>query len=242
MTNRIEKLLPAVHDDLQRLASNYLQSGIDDYQIGETELVNQAYLKLIDSQETEWKNRAHFFAVASNAMRRVLVEHFRKRKTEHIDDATSISDDRFDKLVNLDKALERLSLLDKRQAQIVELRFFGGLTFEETAESLDIALATAKRDWFFAKAWLQRELEGKLPSPILSRQGITGTFINTTQPTATLDLMVSEDISPENLSKLLFSLNRLHLNLLAEPLEIESIKIGDSDFVYEGQSEWENSQ
>jgi len=132
-------------------------------------LVNEAYLRLIDITQVHWQNRAHFFAMAARTMRRILVDSARARGNQRrggdvvkvaLDDALVVGTDRRDDLVALDEALERLGAVYPRQAQVVELRYFGGLTLEETAAALDISTDTVKRDWRFAKLWLLRELSG----------------------------------------------------------------------------------
>jgi RNA polymerase sigma factor (TIGR02999 family) len=130
-------------------------------------LVNEAFLKLIDQKEVQWRNRAHFFAIAAQMMRRILVDYARSRsyakrgggiRSLPLDEALIVSDERNNEVVALDETLERLAKLDPRKGQIVELRFFGGLSIEETAEVLTVSPGTVMRDWTLAKAWLRREM------------------------------------------------------------------------------------
>ncbi|MDQ4120796.1 MAG: sigma-70 family RNA polymerase sigma factor [Acidobacteriota bacterium] len=162
-----EKLLPIVYEDLRRLAGVYLSNERTDHTLQATALVHEAYIRLVDWQNVSWQNRAHFFAVAAQVMRRILVDHARRKKAEKrggfgrrlaLDDAVSFPEKKDVDLVALDDALELLEKSDARQAKIVELRFFGGLTIEETAEVLKISPATVKNEWTFAKAWLRVEL------------------------------------------------------------------------------------
>ncbi|MEO6528173.1 MAG: ECF-type sigma factor [Gemmatimonadaceae bacterium] len=164
-----ERIFPLVYDELRRLAHRKLASEFSGRTLGTTELVHEAYLKLIDQSRVEWAGRAHFMAIAALAMRRILVDRARARRSvkrggerlsvplEAIELGT---EERADMLVALDEALDRLRELDARQARIVECRFFGGMTEEETAEAVGIGLRTAKRDWARARSWLYRELYG----------------------------------------------------------------------------------
>lgn len=162
-----EKLAPLVYDELKRLARSYMRRERPDHTLQTTALVNEAYLKLVQQQTVDWKSRSHFFGIAAQLMRRILIDHARGHLREKrggaqgalpLDGAIVFSPERSEELVKLDKALERLSKLDARQSRIVELRFFGGLTVEETAEFLGISPKTVKRDWSVAKAWLHGEL------------------------------------------------------------------------------------
>lgn len=162
----LERLLPLVYDELRKLAAGYMRKERADHTLQPTALVHEAYLRLIDQQRVDWNNRAHFFGIAAQMMRRVLVDHARRRQAGKRDAATwllSFSEevakaDRDPELLDFDRALERLAALDPRQAKIVELRFFGGLTVEETAEVAGISAATVKREWHTARAWLAREI------------------------------------------------------------------------------------
>jgi len=159
--------MPLVYNELRRLADHYLRQERQDHTLQPTALVHEAYLKLIDQTRVDWQNRAHFFGVAAQVMRRILVDHARRHRASKrggfqqkltLDEAIDYSQSRDVDLVALDDALNALARLDARQSRIVELRFFGGLTIEETAEALDIAPATVKVDWSMAKAWLRREI------------------------------------------------------------------------------------
>ena len=156
-----EKLLPLVYDELRKLAHGYMENERADHTLQATALVHEAYIRLVDWENVSWENRAHFFAVAARVMRKILVDYARQKKAQKrggqklaLDDAVSFASEREFDLIALDDALESLAKLDARQAQIVELRFFGGLTIEETAEVLNISPATVKREWAMAKAWL----------------------------------------------------------------------------------------
>lgn len=160
------RLLEAVYDDLRRLAGAYMQNERPDHTLQATALVHEAYMRLVDWQNVSWQSRAHFFSVAAQVMRRVLIDHARGRNTNKrsghrllLDDAISIPNDKEIDLIALEDALTTLEKIDPRQAKIVELKFFGGLTVEETAYVLKIGESTVRRDWTFAKAWLKRELD-----------------------------------------------------------------------------------
>jgi RNA polymerase sigma factor (TIGR02999 family) len=164
----LDRLLPYVYNELHRQASRYLRRERSDHTLQTTALIHEAYLKLIDQREVEWQNRAHFFAVAAQAMRRILVDYARERKRKkrggddvklQLDEALNISTgERSIDLVALDEALTRLAAFDERQAKVVELRYFSGMTEEETAEVLGTSPATVRRDWNMAKAWLYYQL------------------------------------------------------------------------------------
>jgi RNA polymerase sigma factor (TIGR02999 family) len=163
--NAPEKLLEAVYDDLRRLAAKYMRNERGDHTLQATALVHEAYIRLVDWKNVSWQNRAHFFAVAAQVMRKILVDNARaknagKRGGQKIslDEAVSFAEEKELNLIALDEALSNLEKLDERQARIVELRFFGGLSIEETAYVLDVSATTVKREWTFAKAWFQREL------------------------------------------------------------------------------------
>ena len=163
-----EELMPLVYDELRKVAARYLRRERADHTLQPTALVNEAYLKLIDISSVEWNDRAHFFAVSSNVMRRILVDHARAQATEkrggvlqkvELTEAVSFSKEREIDLLALNDALEKLAELDERQSQIVEMRFFGGLSVEETAEVLKVSTRTIKREWAMAKAWLYQRMK-----------------------------------------------------------------------------------
>jgi RNA polymerase sigma-70 factor, ECF subfamily len=159
-------LMDAVYGELRRLARGYLLRERRDHTLPPTALVHEAYAKLVDQRRVHWQNRAHFFAVASHVMRRLLVDHARahgasKRGaglTVSLEGVDAESPERSPDVIALDAALDKLARLDPRQARLVELRFFGGLTFDEAAAVLDVAAVTVKRDWTLARTWLYREL------------------------------------------------------------------------------------
>src|SRR5918996_863065 len=163
----LEQLTPLVYSELRRLAARYLRKERPDHTLQSTALVHEAYLRLIDQKNVRWQNRAHFFGVAAQMIRRILVDHARSRHAAKrgaaapklsLDEAIALPDRRDLDLVALDDALNSLGKIDPQQARIVELRFFTGLTVEETAEVLGISPATVKRDWVTAKAWLYRDI------------------------------------------------------------------------------------
>jgi RNA polymerase sigma factor (TIGR02999 family) len=167
------KLIPLVYDQLRRLANAYMRRERTGHTLQTTALVHEAYLKLLGQHSVDWQNRAHFFGIAAQVMRRVLIDHARSHVRdkrgggrEHVqfDEALVFSPERSAEFLELNAALERLSEMDARQAQIVEMRFFAGLTVEETAEVLKISPKTVKRDWSVAKAWLHGELKGSYGS------------------------------------------------------------------------------
>jgi RNA polymerase sigma factor (TIGR02999 family) len=166
----LEALMPLVYDELRRLARHYLRQERSDHTLQSTALVHEAYLRLAGGNAPQWQNRAHFFGVAAHLMRQILVEHARghdaaKRGGSAIklalDDAVALPQQIDVDVVALDKALNELSELDAQQSRIVELRFFGGLTIEDTSEVLKISPATVKRDWVTARAWLYRAMTGE---------------------------------------------------------------------------------
>lgn len=164
----LDELIPLVYDELRRQAARYLRRERVNHTLQPTALINEAYLKLIDQRGVTWQNRAHFFAIAAQAMRRILVDHARGKHSEKrggdeeelpLEEALTVAtDERDTDLIALDEALTRLEKRDKQQARIVELRYFSGLSLEETAEALNISRTTAARDWAMAKGWLHREL------------------------------------------------------------------------------------
>jgi RNA polymerase sigma factor (TIGR02999 family) len=163
----LDRLMPLVYGELRRLAARYLHRERPDHTLQATALVHEAYLRLIDQRQARWQNRAHFFGVAAQAMRRILVDHARRHHAAKrgsaepklsLDEAFNASHARAADVIALDDALTSLASLDRRQSQIVEFRFFGGLSIEEVAEVLSVSPATVKREWNMAKAWLYREV------------------------------------------------------------------------------------
>ncbi len=167
-TDVLDELIPLVYDELSRQAHRYLRRERIGHTLQTTALVNEVYLKLADQKNVSWESRSHFFAIAANLMRRILIDYARNKhrvKRGGIKDALpleealtiSVSQTSFD-LLELDEVLTRFAKIDEQQTRIVELRYFSGLSIEETADVLKISTATVKRDWLLAKAWLQREL------------------------------------------------------------------------------------
>ncbi len=168
--------MPAVYDELRRLAKNYLGRERPGHTLQTTALVHEAYLRLVDQKAVNWQNRAQFFGIAAQMMRRILINHANERQAQKrqgyatkvsLDEAVSFFEKREVDLMALDEALNSLAVLDPKQTQIVELRFFGGLTIDEVAEVLAISPATTKREWDSAKLWLRRQLNmgGSASSP-----------------------------------------------------------------------------
>ena len=164
----LNQLLPLVYDELRRLADRYLHRERSDHTLQATALVHEAYLRLID-QRVSWANRAHFFGVAAEMMRRILIDHARSRQAAKrgsggikisLDDVLELTDERAADLIALDDALKALAEFDPQKARVVELRFFGGLSIEETAAVMGVGTATITRQWRLAKAWLYHELSG----------------------------------------------------------------------------------
>jgi RNA polymerase sigma factor (TIGR02999 family) len=167
----LERLAPLVSQELRRLAKRYMGRETPGHLLQTTALVNEAYLRLIDATQVKWQNRAHFFALSANVMRHILVDFARTdRNLKHgggakhlnLEEAVAVTPKPDGNLVALDEALKALAVLNSRQSQVVELRFFGGLNLEETAEVLQVSVGTVRRDWTFARAWLHRELGGKI--------------------------------------------------------------------------------
>jgi len=165
-----QQLMPLVYDELRRVARRSLAGQRNDHTLQSTALVHEAYLRLAGPRAMHWQNRSHFFAVAAQMMRQILVDHARRRLaakrggsslTLSLDEAVALPQQTRVDLVALDDALTRLAELDQRQSQVVELRFFGGLSVEETARALGISVATVKREWAVARAWLYAELHGE---------------------------------------------------------------------------------
>jgi RNA polymerase sigma factor (TIGR02999 family) len=167
----LAELTPLVYDELHRVAHHHLSGQRADHTLQTTALVNEAYLRLADQTNPRWQNRAHFFAVAAQAMRQILVSYARTQQSQkrgggarkvELDQAALISPEKSTEIVDLHEALEQLSALDSRKAQVVELKYFGGLNYEEIAEVLKISRITARRDWEFAKVWLYTELHNSM--------------------------------------------------------------------------------
>ena len=162
----LDRLTPVVYDELRRLAHGYLRRERSSHSLQTTALVNEAYMRLVDYKRMQWQNRAHFFAVSAQLMRRILVEHARRHNlkrgggVQHVslEAAAEVGGARAEDLVALDDAMKVLEKLDQRKAQVIEMRFFGGLSVEETAEVLKVSPVTVMRDWSTAKAWLYRQL------------------------------------------------------------------------------------
>ena len=169
----LDRLLPEIYAELRRLASSYLWRERRDHTLQATALVHEAFLKLVDQRAVRWQNRAHFFGIAAQAMRRILVDHARGHDAEKrgsgiarvpLTEAIAMSQQQPAELLALDESLTRLAAVDPQQGRIVELRVFAGLSVDETAEVLGISPATVKRDWAVAKAWLLREIRPEKPS------------------------------------------------------------------------------
>jgi len=169
----VDSLLPIVYEELRRLAAAYIRRERPGQTLQPTALVHEAYLRLMKDKPGRWQNRAHFCAIAAHSMRQILIERARARGAQKrggarhrvtLDDALVAGGERSIDLIALDEAMERLAAFDPEQARLVELRFFGGLTVEETAEAMDISPATVKRHWAVACAWLARELQGSPPA------------------------------------------------------------------------------
>jgi len=169
----LEALMPLVYDELRRLAHHYLRQERNDHTLQSTALVHEAYLRLAGQNPPQWQNRAHFFGIAAHIMRQILVEYARGRSAAKrggsacrltLDEAVALPQQMDVDVVELDKALTGLAELDAQQSRIVELRFFAGLTIEDTSEVLGISPATVKRDWVTARAWLYRAMTGEAPA------------------------------------------------------------------------------
>lgn len=169
-TAALDQLIPIVYGELRAVAARYLRRERQDHTLQPTALVNEAYLRLIDQKQVQWQNRAHFMGVAAQMMRRILLDHAKSahrakrgggaRKVS-LEEALSLSDERANDLVELDEALTALAAFDERKSRVVELRYFGGLSVEETAEVLKVSEITVARDWKIAKAWLYTYIEDK---------------------------------------------------------------------------------
>jgi len=163
----LDRITPLVYDELRRIAHRYVQREREGHTLQTTALVNEAYLRLAGQQRIDWQNRSHFFAVTAQVMRHILIDHARRRHfTKHgggarqvsLEDAALMSQERAAELIALDEALDELAKLDQRKSRVVELRYFGGLSLEETAEVLEVSLMTVRRDWRVAKAWLYKRV------------------------------------------------------------------------------------
>lgn len=165
----LNKLLPIVETELRRIAHNYMRKERGQHTLQTSALVNEAYLKLIDQRDVHWQNRSHFFALSAQIMRRILINHARDRVAKkrggnhahvNLEDTVILTIEKSEELIALDEALKKLATFDKTKSKIVELRYFGGLTIDETAEALGIAAITVSVNWRLAKAWLAREIKG----------------------------------------------------------------------------------
>ena len=164
----LDQLMPIVYSELRRVAAGYLRRERQEHTLQPTALVNEAYLRLIDQKHVNWQNRAHFVGVAAQMMRRILVDHAKSHNRAKrgggaqrvsLDEAVALSEERADELVELDKALTALAAFDERKSRVVELKYFGGLSVEETAEVLQVSVITVARDWKLAKAWLYTHIK-----------------------------------------------------------------------------------
>jgi RNA polymerase sigma-70 factor (ECF subfamily) len=172
----LERLTPIVYNELHSLARRFMKAERPGHSLQTTALVNEAYMRLLGYTRMQWQNRAHFFAVSAQVMRRILVEHARRHNLKRggnlrhvsLDEAAAVGIDEDVDLVALDDAMNRLARLDLRKMQVVEMRFFGGLSVEETAQVLKVSPVTVKRDWRAAKAWLYRELTGGITNGLHS--------------------------------------------------------------------------
>ena len=162
-----DELMAAVYHELHQLAHNYMKRESPGHTLQTSALVNEAFLRLVDQKNVRWQNRAHFFGLAAQMMRRILVDYARSRRYAKrggglrdlsLDEALTVSQERTEQVVVLDETLDRLAEFDRRKSKIVELRFFAGMNVEETAEILGVSAATVMRDWTLAKAWLRREM------------------------------------------------------------------------------------
>ncbi len=167
-SSAVDAIIPLIYNDLHERAHRYLISERSNHTLNTTALVHEAYLKLIGQDNVSWQNRAHFFGVASLVMRRILINHAKQKQAEKRGGGVApetfledfvIQESRSEDILALDEALNRLALLNERQSKVVELRYFGGLNHEEVAEVLNLSVPTVRRDWRFARAWLNRELK-----------------------------------------------------------------------------------
>ena len=169
----LDQLMPLVYEELRRLARGFMGRERSDHTLQTSALINEAYLRLVDQDERDWQNRAHFFAVAAQIMRHILVDHARSYRYDKrgagaqrvgLDEAMVFSEERARELVALDEALTSLATVDPRKSRIIELRFFGGLNIDETAEVMELSPTTVQREWRAAKAWLWRFIKGENPA------------------------------------------------------------------------------
>lgn len=165
--NALARLMPLVHNELHRLAHQHMRRESAGHVLQTSALINEAYLRLVDQPQIRWQDRAHFFGIAARLMRHILVDDARKRNAAKrggsfiqvpLDEASTVVQEQAANVASLDDALQRLETIDERQGKIVELRFFGGLSIEETAEVLKVSPGTVMRDWTFARAWLRNEM------------------------------------------------------------------------------------
>lgn len=162
----LENLIPLVYEELRRIAKRYMRQQSAGHTFQTTELIHEAYLKLAKQEEQNWQNRAHFFGVAAQAMRHILVDYARSKQSQKrggwqkvtLDEKVALSIERSEEMLSLDEALKRLAEIDERKSRVVELKYFGGLTNEEVAAVMKISPETVKRDWKFSRSWLLREL------------------------------------------------------------------------------------
>src|SRR5215469_11704404 len=169
----LDRLTPVVYNELRRLARHYMRGERPGHSLQATALVHEAYTRLVDYKRMQWQDRAHFFAVSAQVMRRILVEHARRHNVKRgagirhvaLDETALVRRSEDPDLVALDDAMNALAAIDPRKVQVVEMRFFGGLSVEETAEVLKVSTATVKRDWKAARIWLYRELSGEQDGP-----------------------------------------------------------------------------
>lgn len=163
----LQKLTPIIYGELRRIAHRYAQREPNGHTLQTTALINEAYLRLAGNEPPDWQNRQHFFAVTAQIMRHILIDHARRRRSlKHggevqqvsVDEANLMAAERAKELIALDEALEELAEIDPRKSQVVQLRYFGGLTLEEVADALGLSLMTVRRDWRAAKAWLYKEV------------------------------------------------------------------------------------
>ncbi|TAM84543.1 MAG: sigma-70 family RNA polymerase sigma factor [Acidobacteria bacterium] len=166
----LDRLAPLVYHELHQIAGRLMASERPNHTLQATALVNEAYLRLVDARQVSWQDRAHFFAICARAMRQILVDHARSRSSAkrgggevaiELDEGLAAAASQEASLLELDEALKRLEALDPRKSQVVEMRYFGGLSIEETAEGLKVSAETVRRDWKMARAWLHRELSRK---------------------------------------------------------------------------------
>jgi len=166
-----DQIYPLIYKQMHRMAHSHMARQNPNHTISKTELVHEAYLKMIDQTQIKFNDKSHFLAIASRCMRQILIDYARKKNAEkrgghdkdvtYIDELFSKENKKAEELINLDEALDELSTLNERLAKVVEMRFFGEMTIEETAEALDVSKSTVKRDWMKARGWLYKELKGK---------------------------------------------------------------------------------